>query len=544
MPNVGRPSRDCHLCRQRRVKCDLRQPECERCIKLGRRCPGYRDEFDFMFRVEDPTSFAEGVSRDRRRRRGANTKQSSSRHTSKSPANTSDLGTSIAPQGQVTLYGSSSHGQGTPESSPPKADLAMQLADSVVASASLVLPPQPLIESWDTHMMPFCFDNLMQRRPQTQLYFLGFLPDMVVELGRDSPVGLACQAISWAFLTNRTRAPEAVSKRTMTYGQALTMTNVALRDPSLQARDDTLASVWLLSLYELLVGSSTTQLHVGPATWNLHTQGLTSLLRLRGHMRFNSVAGRNLFWLVYSSIQVRCLIVGSECPPESLTWFRELEKDLADEDLPSLEVAIYGYHVAALCARIRDMLEADKIDLPTLAVSVCEEADRLDADVYDSSIPRPVTYERHTPERLNDNPVPDLRAITSRTSYCAFRLKLHLCLWELLAKTQAVFPELEVELVEQRLQRHTLQVQTVADELLASVPNVFCSDDDTDQGRNRRPRYWVDALRLLWPLRLVVFFNPTRPDQKQSAGAILRRIREKLGVEQATKTFVRGRQTR
>jgi len=212
--------------------------------------------------------------------------------------------------------------------------------------------------------------------------------------------------------------------------------------------------------------------------------------------------------------------------------------------MPSLEVATYGYHVAGLCARVRNLLEEDKIDSPTLSVAMCEEADRLDAEVYDSSIPRPDTFERHTPDVLSDNPVPDLRAITSRTSYCAYRLKLHLCLWELLAKTQALFPELDVELVEHRLQQHMLQVQTVADELLASVPKVFCSDDDSDRGRNRRPRYWVDALRLLWPLRLVVFFDPTRPDQKQSAGAILRRIREKLGVEQATKTFVRGRQMR
>ncbi|KAK4944417.1 hypothetical protein LTR10_016091 [Elasticomyces elasticus] len=496
-----------------------------------------------MFRVEDPTSFAEGVNRDRRRRRGANTTQPSSRQTSKSPANTSDLGAPVAPLGQVTLTRSSSQAQGTPESSPPKEDLAIQLADSMVALASLVSPPRPLAESWETHMMPFCFDNLMQRRsPQTQLYFLGFLPDMVVELGRDSSVGLACQAISWAFLTNRTRAPEAVSKRTMTYGQALAMTNVALRDPSLQTRDDTLASVYLLSLYELLVGSSTTQHDVGPATWVLHTQGLTSLLRLRGHVRFNSIAGRNLFWLVYSSIQIRCLIVGSECPPESLTWFRELERNLAEEDLPSLEVAKYGYHVAALCARIRACLEGDKIDSPTLAFAVCEESDRLDADAYDSSIPRPDTYERHTPAGPSDSPVPDLRSVTSRTSYCGFRLKLHLCIWELLAKTQALFPGVDAGVIAHRLQQHVLQIQRVADELLGSVPSIFCSDDGTDRGKNSRPIYWVDALRLLWPLRLVVFFNPTRPDQKQSAGASLRRIREKLGVEQATQTFVRWRQ--
>lgn len=271
MPNVGRPSRDCHLCRQRRVKvsisrglyqtclndhsaqCDLRHPECERCIKLGKQCPGYRDESDSMFRVEDPTSFAAGVNRDHRRKRGGNTTQSSTRKTSNSPANTSDLGMSTAPPAQIILFGSSSLDQGPLLSALPTDDVARQPADSVVPSSPLVSPSLPLVESWETHVIPFCLDNLLppRRQQRTELSFLAFLPDMVAELGRESPVGLACQAISWAFLASRTKTPEATSKRAMSYGQALTSTNAALREPFLQTRDDTLASVWLLSLYEV-----------------------------------------------------------------------------------------------------------------------------------------------------------------------------------------------------------------------------------------------------------------------------------------------------
>lgn len=235
--------------------------------------------------------------------------------------------------------------------------------------------------------------------------------------------------------------------------------------------------------------------------------------------------------------------MGSDCPPESLTWFRDLEKNLADEDLPALAVAVYGYHISALCARIRDMLEEDQVDSPATVFSLCEKADRLDADAYKSSIPPPAGHRRRTPEGGTDSPLPNVWTITNRTSYCAFKLKLHLCLWELLVKTQALFPNINAGSVEDRLQEHVMQVQAVADELLAGVPSVFCSGDlDTDRDKKRGPTYWVDALRLLWPLRLIVFFQPTRPDQKQSAGAILRWIREKLGVESATRTFVRGRQ--
>ena len=43
-------------------------------------------------------------------------------------------------------------------------------------------------------------------------------------------------------------------------------------------------------------------MHVGPATWNLHTQGMATLLQLRGTAGFDSVVGRNLFWLLFNSV--------------------------------------------------------------------------------------------------------------------------------------------------------------------------------------------------------------------------------------------------
>lgn len=40
---MPRPSTGCSLCRQRHVKCDETKPDCNRCRRLGRSCPGYRD---------------------------------------------------------------------------------------------------------------------------------------------------------------------------------------------------------------------------------------------------------------------------------------------------------------------------------------------------------------------------------------------------------------------------------------------------------------------------------------------------------------------
>lgn len=41
MVNLG-PSKGCHTCKQRRVKCDEGKPACQRCIRIGRECGGYQ----------------------------------------------------------------------------------------------------------------------------------------------------------------------------------------------------------------------------------------------------------------------------------------------------------------------------------------------------------------------------------------------------------------------------------------------------------------------------------------------------------------------
>ena len=77
------------------------------------------------------------------------------------------------------------------------------------------------------------------------------LPQMISVAKDDSSILLVCRAVGTAFLTCRVDTAEARSKRASTYGRALSATNAALQDPVLQVQDETLASIWLLSLYEV-----------------------------------------------------------------------------------------------------------------------------------------------------------------------------------------------------------------------------------------------------------------------------------------------------
>ncbi|KAI1267286.1 hypothetical protein F5Y18DRAFT_334415 [Xylariaceae sp. FL1019] len=52
MVYCGKASQGCQSCRTRRIKCDKKLPECSQCIRVGKKCPGYRDQLSLMFRDE------------------------------------------------------------------------------------------------------------------------------------------------------------------------------------------------------------------------------------------------------------------------------------------------------------------------------------------------------------------------------------------------------------------------------------------------------------------------------------------------------------
>ena len=55
MPNVGRPSGACHTCRRMKVKCGEEKPQCDRCLRANRICPGYGPKPE-MFRYSSTVS--------------------------------------------------------------------------------------------------------------------------------------------------------------------------------------------------------------------------------------------------------------------------------------------------------------------------------------------------------------------------------------------------------------------------------------------------------------------------------------------------------
>ncbi|KIW13180.1 hypothetical protein PV08_08367 [Exophiala spinifera] len=399
-------------------------------------------------------------------------------------------------------------------------------------------PSRPLSDEWIQQVLSeFSHVVLPAMQRTTNFGFLTFLPAMVVATGHDSPVGLVFQAISYAFRCTGTDDPLAMSKRAMIYGRGLTATNAALREPSLQTRDETVTAVWLLSLYELIVGSSPPQSNLGPTTWSVHTQGMATLLRLRGTKGFNSPITRNLFWLLFSSVQIQCLVTGSSCPPGSLHWLGELEKHVEEAAIPVLQMSLYGCHAAALCERVRKSIDDTDSTSLSVALGMLGEIQDLQTESYEQTIPR---GERYTTSETDPRTIPLLgpRTTFARTLFCSYKLKFLLCRWELLRKAQGLSSGSLLENLHLKYRETVAEIRTAADEILATAPNMLDKAGCESWSSLSVASFWADGIRLLWPLRLLAFLPVARTDQRRSAALMLRALRDAMGLQLATQDLV------
>ncbi|OQU98387.1 hypothetical protein CLAIMM_04182 [Cladophialophora immunda] len=491
-----------------------------------------------MFRVESPTSFAQGVNRDRRRRRLSPPQPSGPRRTS-SP-----------------LAESMGSGKRTEEDNPPPRRLLDP--DVVIFSGWYLFPTRQLAECWDSHALALAFSNIScpQRHKATLgLIDTNFLSSMVSEAGPDSSIVLACRAIGHAFLTRKNDRPETRSMRVETYGQALKATNEALEDPVTQMQDETLASVWLLSLYEdprlcallecnlkiLLIvspGKGHQPLNFSPHThgigsWIVHTQGLVGLLRLRGISHFSTPLGRDLFWLIYNSIQVRCFITNMGSPSESPSWFRELEKALTEDELPTYRLCVYGHHASTLCASIRQIINQWTTSALGAAMEIVAEVESFERRMQQLWDVSPASPGPGTGTELVADSDLNIRHLCCRTYLHAFRLKLQLTLLELLDKMRGERLDVDSRTLQDQFQVRIETVQSAADEILACVPLLLSTDSPSGGSQRLTPRLWRDGVRLLWPLRLVALWDATRDDQKKAAKITLQQIRDEVGINPA-----------
>ncbi|ODA81908.1 hypothetical protein RJ55_00413 [Drechmeria coniospora] len=489
MPNTGKPSKDCHLCRKRRVKCDLGRPGCLRCIKYGVDCPGYRDQAELVFRNASAATV-------QKRKKRAEPHSASEPTSSACSLWDGDDGDEPAAASSTTASGVST------------------------ARSSLLVLPRVMSEHWTAHSVSILL-NVYEN--------LDFLSNTYRANPRDGPLVWAAHLFSRTYVTN-IRYPTAVGRDSeeetrrelgVYLGRTLRSVAAAIGDEQGAFRDDVLATVWILANYELLVGSlGRMEL---TSSWHLHTRGLYSMLKARGSKPLLTTAGRVAFWPCYHMVQTQALVTNTECPPESAEWLGTIREALSAGEGFMLHISIFIVKCARVQSRIvqilcaRDLAAAE--DEYGALMAEMEGAERL--------LARSMAETTGYMDELDG---------FMRNFYFAAVVKGYyyvLLLVHFLAHHVAG----SVTAAELKAKRAVCLSRTrmAAQEIIDSVPRMF-GPTASGKGRGSRPdspKVVFDALMMVWPLTACYVVPSTLPRQKADAEAALFFIGHEIGVRQA-----------
>lgn len=201
-------------------QCDETKPTCNQCTKARRHCPGYRDEFELIFRNETKAT----------ERRAQKASKKGCAASSSGNNNTTNANTSSS-VGDETLPVVKAVGPPARESISPGLSIPTEQLASCHFLSNFILVP----------------------REGSTRGFMGFLLPLMKSEGQNSHLQHAFNACALANLGNRVKSndEDLPDKALSEYTKALAATHSALTDPDTYKSDASIATVLLLGLYEV-----------------------------------------------------------------------------------------------------------------------------------------------------------------------------------------------------------------------------------------------------------------------------------------------------
>ncbi|PHH67650.1 hypothetical protein CDD82_1244 [Ophiocordyceps australis] len=320
MVYCGKPSRGCQMCRTRRIKCDETKPTCNQCAKSRRTCPGYKDEFDLVFRNETQAT--------ERRARKANRKalaQKQAKRPDVSPI--SFHSASISPSSSVE---------------------------------TCIIPVSPRICVKEQATCHFISNFVLVPRQGGVRGFMEFLIPLMKMDHVPPHFWHSFYACALASLNNRVGTGHDLEREAVgMYSMALASTYTAVRDPEVSKQDATLASVLLLGLFENI-----TARNVGTLAWGTHTEGAIQLTRARGRKQLRTKLGLAMFIAVRTQMIVHSLSTSQYPVMGTDWWMNDTVRDQNAADCQRLNIIVGG-------------LRAEANELLTLATRSSEYVEKI-----------------------------------------------------------------------------------------------------------------------------------------------------------------------
>ncbi|KAI0198625.1 hypothetical protein F4808DRAFT_451875 [Astrocystis sublimbata] len=351
MVYCGKPSRGCQMCRTRRIKCDETRPTCNQCTKSRRQCPGYKDDFDLVFRNETKAT--------ERRAKRANKKawaQRGERHDAH-PDNASS------------------------SSSRPSTSATTVTGIWAVATS-------PTVPVEDQASCLFISNFVLMPRDGSSVGHLDFVLPLLNQAGPDSHIQHAFNACSMTFLNNRKATGGRYWDAALSeYSIALARTNVALRDRETQLSDATLAAVLLLGMFENISAKQ-----ISAFNWGSHVDGAVQLVKARGKRQNRTKIGFQLFVAVRTLMSVYCL-TASRAPTMGADWWMD-STAFSKTALGVQKLMIKTSEVRAQAAQLIDSLPKSPENIE-LMLEVIRKTQVVDQEVaaWQQSLPEEFHYK-------------------------------------------------------------------------------------------------------------------------------------------------------
>ncbi|RMJ09499.1 hypothetical protein BHE90_011728 [Fusarium euwallaceae] len=305
MVYCGKASQGCQNCRTRRIKCDKVKPECSQCIRVGKRCPGYRDQLSLMFRDESSkvmqkahAQWGVGESGSEMASQASSSSSASSSASNSASAASSvptlscstSTNTTLAPYSAPSSAISSSASSATYWSStspsslvshqtspptPPSPTSYHQTSSASAAQLVAIVPPPrlptPVDPSLEEQGVQFYINRYLIGHPDE--------PKTPGDLSStewlwDPAVQDVMAAVGLASLSNLRGDNNLMTTARQRYGMALRQTGRLIQTSVTPDFEVTMRSVVMLAMFELVKGANQNIAHV-----HAHVMGGVALLR-------------------------------------------------------------------------------------------------------------------------------------------------------------------------------------------------------------------------------------------------------------------------
>jgi hypothetical protein len=202
------------------LQCDETKPTCLQCQKSRRQCPGYKDDFDLVFRNETQAT-------ERRAHKSTNSKRIKLKIQQRTQNRIASTNSGFAPS-----------------------NAAQQ---ELVSPSSRYIPGTPNIPIEHQAAHYFLSNFVLLPRTEASRGFLTFVIPLIRNEPPDTQLSTSFAAVALAAFANRPNSRTLLPTAAQYYSKALIHINAALRDPIAAKSDQTITSVLLLGLFEVCI---------------------------------------------------------------------------------------------------------------------------------------------------------------------------------------------------------------------------------------------------------------------------------------------------